>query len=121
MIELQHLSGMRTGEVVAMRSINIDATGKVWTYIPETHKTEHQGKRRQIHFGPKAQTILRPWLRTEVDAYLFSPAEATAERLANLRLRGTGLTIRVFLQAPCWGATRPARAGPVFMVRGRRR
>ncbi len=82
MVELQRLSGMRPGEVVSMRTIDLEITGKVWAYTPERHKTEHHGKRRQIHLGPRAQAILKPWLRSELELPLFSPAEATDERLA---------------------------------------
>lgn len=85
MVDLQRLSGMRPGEVVSMRTIDLDRTGRVWVYKPESHKTEHHGKARIIQLGPKAQAILGPWLRPDLASYLFSPAEATAERLATLR------------------------------------
>jgi integrase len=85
MVELQRLSGMRPGEVVTMRTIDLDTAGKVWTYTPESHKTEHHGKSRQIHLGPRAQAILRPWLRSHLELSLFSPAEAMADRLAARR------------------------------------
>jgi integrase len=85
MIELQRLSGMRPGEVCQMRTIDLDTSGRIWVYRPESHKTEHHGRGRVIHFGPQAQEILRPWLQTERGSYLFSPAEATAERLAAMR------------------------------------
>ena len=85
MIELERLSGMRPGEVCSMRTIDIDRTVSVWIYTPESHKTEHHGRERRIYLGPKAQEILRPWLKTELTAYLFSPAEAEAERRAEQR------------------------------------
>ncbi|QDV34109.1 tyrosine-type recombinase/integrase [Tautonia plasticadhaerens] len=85
MIELQRLTGMRPGEVVSMRTIDIDTTGRIWIYSPESHKTEHHGRRRVIHLGPQAQATLRPWLRTELEAPLFSPAEADVERRAAMR------------------------------------
>jgi integrase len=76
-----------------MRTIDVDTSGRVWSYVPASHKTEHHGKRRTIHFGPRAQAILRPWLRTELTAYLFSPREATEERRAEgRRARKTPLT-----------------------------
>jgi integrase len=87
MVELQRLTGMRPGEVCSMRSADIDTLGRVWTYTPERHKTEHHGRERKIYLGPTAQVILRPWLRTELSAYLFSPAEAMAERRAEMRER----------------------------------
>jgi integrase len=76
---------MRPGEVCSMRSADLDTSGRVWTYTPERHKTEHHGRERRIYLGPTAQAILRPWLRTELEAYLFQPREAVAERLAEMR------------------------------------
>ena len=87
MIGLQRLTGMRPGEVVIMRAGDIDRTGAVWTYIPGRHKTEHHGKKRTIFLGPKAQDVVRPWLRADPDAYLFSPSEAEAERRVEQRRR----------------------------------
>ena len=87
MVELQRLSGMRPGEVCSMRTIDVDTSGRVWIYTPESHKTEHHGRERRIYLGPTAQEILRPWLRPELTAYLFSPAEAEAERRAEQTAR----------------------------------
>lgn len=82
MIELQRLTGMRPGEVVIMRACDIDTTGKIWVYRPSTHKTEHHGREREIFFGPRAQEVVKPFLKRDLSAYLFSPAEAQAERIA---------------------------------------
>lgn len=73
MVELMRLTGMRPQEVCLMRTIDIDRSGRVWTFTPETHKCEHHGRERRIYLGPVAQTILRPWLRAELTTYLFSP------------------------------------------------
>src|SRR6185437_1706905 len=35
--------------------------------------------------GPQAQAVLRPWLRTDLSAYLFSPREAMEEYRAEQR------------------------------------
>jgi integrase len=85
MVELQRLTGIRPGEVCTMRTIDIDMAGRIWIYAPGRHKTEHHGRERRIYLGPMAQEILRPLLRAELSAYLFSPAEATAERLSEMR------------------------------------
>jgi len=85
MIELQRLTGMRPGEVVIMRGCDLDTTGKLWTYIPATHKTEHHDQGRVIYLGPKAQEILGGWLKPDLQAFLFSPAEAEQARNANRR------------------------------------
>jgi integrase len=85
MIELQRLTGMRPGEVTIMRSEDVDTSGAVWVYTPGRHKTEHHDKARAVYPGPRAQAVLRPWLRADPTAYLFSPREAEAERLARMR------------------------------------
>src|SRR5262249_30384911 len=79
-VELQRLTGMRSGEVVVMRTGDLDRSGPVWTYTPGRHKGEHRGKSRQVTFGPRAQEVLKRWLRADPAAYLFSPKEAEAER-----------------------------------------
>jgi integrase len=79
MIKLQRLTGMRPGEVIRTRTFDLDSSGKVWVYRPESHKTEHHGKSRQIFLGPRAQDVLKPWLKTDLSAYLFSPREAMEE------------------------------------------
>jgi integrase len=85
MIRLQRLTGMRPGEVTIMRTIDVDTSGRVWVYTPESHKTEHHDRQRRVHLGPAAQEILGPWLRTELTAYLFQPREAMAEHRAERR------------------------------------
>lgn len=85
MVELQRLTAMRPGEVVIVRSGDLDTSGRVWTYTPGRHKTEHHGKSRPIYLGPKAQAVIRPWLKTDLAAYLFSPREAVKRDLIRSR------------------------------------
>lgn len=85
MIQLQLLTGARSGEVCPMRTCDIDTKGRVWCFVPESHKTEHHDRERRIYLGPKAIDVVRPWLRAETQAFLFSPAEAMAERRAEQR------------------------------------
>lgn len=80
MIELQWHTGMRPGEVVLMRPVDIDRSKPVWIYTPHEHKTKYLGHRRTVGLGPKCQQILAPWLNREPEAYLFSAIEAEAER-----------------------------------------
>ncbi len=84
MVELQLLTGMRPGEVIAMRGREIDASGTVWVYRPSQHKNTHRDHERAVMIGPKARAIVERWLRTEIDAPLFSPAEAEQWRRAKL-------------------------------------
>lgn len=85
MIQLQALTGMRPGEVVLMRTKDLDRSGECWLYRPHSHKTEHFGKERIVYLGPKAQEILKSWLRADPNSYLFSPQEAEIERNQNRR------------------------------------
>jgi integrase len=80
MVELQLLTGMRPGEVVQMRSQDIDMTGRVWTYKPPSHKTEHHDRERTIYIGPRSQEIVKQWLKADPSAYLFSPRDVMAAR-----------------------------------------
>ena len=62
-----------------MRACDIDMSGKIWEYRPASHKTQHHGKERIIFLGPQALEIIRPFLKPEVDAYLFSPKGAVLD------------------------------------------
>ncbi len=82
MIELQRLTGMRSGEAVVMRGCDIDATGSVWIYRPATHKNRWRGHERCVYLGPQAQAIVKAFLKPSIEAFLFSPADAVAEMYA---------------------------------------
>ncbi|MCH8342485.1 MAG: site-specific integrase [Planctomycetes bacterium] len=85
LIQLQLLTAARSGELVVMRSIDLDTHGHIWTYSPADHKTAHHGHTRTIYLGPKAQAVVRPFMAGRaVDTYLFSPQDAEAERRAAL-------------------------------------
>jgi integrase len=87
MVELQALTGMRPQEVRMIRTGWIDRTGELWLYQPVRHKTVDLGKDRIIPLGPKAQELLKPWLKADPDAPLFSPAESRAAFLRDQRAR----------------------------------
>ncbi len=80
MIQLQRLTGMRGGEVVIMRGIDLDVSGEVWTYTPSTHKTEHAGRDRIIDLGPRAREIVAEYLTGDASAFLFRPARGQGSR-----------------------------------------
>lgn len=93
MVRLQILTGMRPGEVVLMRGTDLDTQGASWTYTPAVHKTEHHGRQRIIYLGPRAQDELAPWLKSDLQAYIFSPAQAEEQRNAQRRAdRATRIT-----------------------------
>lgn len=87
MVELQRLTGMRSGEVLIMRGCDIDMSGALWLYTPSSHKTEHFGHQRAVELGPKAQKAIKPFLKQNLEAFLFSPAEAVADWQADKRRR----------------------------------
>jgi integrase len=80
LIRLQLASGMRPGEAVIMRGCDIDAAGDVWNYTPTRHKTQHHGHERAIFLGPLAKAVVQKFLKPDVQAFLFSPADAERER-----------------------------------------
>jgi len=85
MVQVQQLSGMRSGELVIMRPIDIDMNSDVWFYTPPHHKTLHHEHTRVIPLGPKAQEILKPFLADDPTEYVFSPKSAQEERNAAKR------------------------------------
>lgn len=87
MVRVQRFTGMRSMELCTMRGSDIDMSGDVWIYRPRHHKTAHFGHGRLVAIGPKAQAILRKYLGTKLDDYLFSPAVSEAARLAERHAR----------------------------------
>jgi integrase len=85
MLRLQLLTGARSGEICIMRACDFDMTGAVWLYKPANHKSAHRGVARVIALGPKAIEIVKRYLKTDVQAYLFSPAEAREHRYLKMR------------------------------------
>lgn len=89
-LDLQLLTGARCGELVIMRPVDIDTTRPdgTWVYRPSSHKNEGRRIDRSVFLGPKAQEILEPFLAgRRIDAFMFSPREAEAERRAVLTAR----------------------------------
>ena len=66
MVQLQLHTGMRPDEVTIMRLCDIDRSGEVWIYIPESYKTEHLDLSRQVYLGPKCQELLQDWLNRPI-------------------------------------------------------
>jgi len=81
MVRVQRLTGARPGEVCIIRPADVDTSGKVWLYRPESHKTEYAGRRRVIPIGPRAQDVLRRYLLRPAETYCFVPMESERKRL----------------------------------------
>jgi integrase len=94
MVTLQLLSGCRPEEVCVLRPCDLDRSNpRCWVYRPGSdqghhgaHKTAHHGHDRTILIGPKAQSVLRPFLDRGADAYCFVPAESEQRRNAIKRM-----------------------------------
>jgi integrase len=91
MLQLQWLTGMRSGEVRVMRTLDIDTGNpQCWLYRPGSdagpcgrHKNAWRGQLRVVPLGPKCIEIVRPFLRPEEPlAYLFSPQQSVDDRNA---------------------------------------
>jgi integrase len=87
MVRLQRLTGARPGEVCQLRPCDVDRSGEVWTYRPQSHKTEHFGRDRIIFIGPKAQAVLLPYLLRDAQSHCFSPAESEQKRMIEIRAK----------------------------------
>ena len=83
LIQLQLLTAARGGEVIMLRAVDFETSGKIWTATVCDHKKAYLGKQRTVYFGPRAQAIVRGFMADRpVDAYLFSPRDAERERHA---------------------------------------
>lgn len=94
MVQLQPLMGARPTEICLIRGRNLDRSGPVWWYKIDPNDVARDGQPLNLHktayqenpdgsavvkrlpLGPKAQAILKPWLRENPDEYLFQPKEA---------------------------------------------
>ena len=56
---------MRPGEVMAVRTGDLDMTGEIWAYKPCLHKTARYGRDRVIYLGPQAQQVVLPFLKPD--------------------------------------------------------
>lgn len=87
MVRIQRLTGCRPEDVCRIRPSDLDRSHDVWRYVPQSHKTEHQGLERTIFIGPKAQAVLRPYLNRPLQDYCFSPRESETLRHQERRKR----------------------------------
>ncbi len=82
MVRLQRLTAMRPAEVCLLRPCDLDRDSEVWTYRPESHKTEHHGRERVVLIGPRGQEILLRYLARDSKAYCFRPCDSESKRRA---------------------------------------
>lgn len=75
MVQIQLLTGGRTEEVLSMRGREVTPGVPNWEYRPGWHKNDWRDQQRVIPLGPRAQAILKDFLRPDPEMYLFSPKE----------------------------------------------
>jgi len=120
MVLFQLRSGARPGEVCTMRPRDIDRSGPVWVYRPQSHKTAHHGHLRAIAIGPKAQeAICRHLEAVTQDEFVFSPARQDAElKAAKRAARKTPVQPSQVDRSRPGGARKPKpRFGPTAYAR----
>jgi integrase len=84
MVRFQQFTGCRPGEVCMLRPMDVDRSGPVWVYRPESHKTEHHGRERTIFIGPEGQAVLRVYLERRKNTYCFRPCDTDLQRRMRL-------------------------------------
>lgn len=120
MARIQLYSGMRPGEVCAMRFRDLEQTDDGIVYTLEDDKNAWRRRaddRRRVFLGPKAAAVLAPYLLRDCgpEEFVFQPADAVAERdalraiNATTRRRRRGETSKRRLN-PCYTPTAYARA-----------
>ncbi len=87
MVRFQRLTGCRPGEVCQLRPCDVERSGDVWHYRPESHKTEYCDRKRIIYIGPRAQGVLLPYLVRDAHAHCFQPVESEQQRRDEQRAR----------------------------------
>ena len=71
LIDVQRLTGARSGELLQLTTGAIRREGAVWTAELTDHKTRHHGQSRTLHFGPQSQLILRKYLSADPAEPMF--------------------------------------------------
>jgi len=80
MIQFQLATGARPGEAISVRACDLDTSGEIWIYMPESHKTQHHGKARVICIGPAGQTVLQEHMTTDLQAYVFGTVKSGGKK-----------------------------------------
>lgn len=122
MIRVQLATGMRPGEVCAMRWEEIDRTGDVWIFRPSAHKTAHHGHERVIPLGPVARGVIESaGLRTIGPVFRPTPKWANAEMEISQESRANPARTRARAVKRLNGWTGSREPGEAYTVAAYRR
>lgn len=89
MVEVQWLTGMRPGEVCAMRWTDIDCSQDPWVYRVATAKTDHLGHETVYYLNRRCQELLQQF-RGPGRKTVFNPRDAVVECHGTSRPVGNG-------------------------------
>jgi len=105
MVRLQRAAGLRPEDVRQLTPANVDRSGELWVFRPDTHKMEYLGFVRAMPLSPSAREILEPLLDGKAPGEaVFSPRQAREEMYAERRAR------RVCKVFPSTPASSPSHA-----------
>jgi integrase len=89
---LMRLTGMRPGEVLAMKGSEIDRTDpSCWIYRPGRHKTTHKDRDRVVFIGERAQEIILPRFLRSATGALFPMTRAALRRSIHRGCKRVGI------------------------------
>jgi integrase len=103
MVRFQRHTGCRPGELCSIRPCDVDTSGEIWVYRPQSHKTQHHGRERRIFIGPQGQAVLRPYLLREKSDRCFTPADSERKRRAAVHAASDAAK----LWEPTWNEQEP--------------
>src|SRR5262249_2680011 len=74
----------RAEDAVSMRGGDLTMRADAWEYRPAHHKNawredDSPTHKRVVYLGPRCQEVVRPFLTTDLQAYLFSPQQTKVE------------------------------------------
>jgi hypothetical protein len=84
MVQLMRFSNCRAEDAVILRGCDLTMACDVWEYRPAGHKNlwreaDSPIHKRVVYLGPRCQEVIRPFLKADPQAYLFSPKESRAD------------------------------------------
>ena len=85
MVEVLLLTGMRAASSASCAPRDLEMSSEFGSIAPNGTKDCGADKERVIAVGPRAQAIIKKYLGTKIDAYLFSPAAQEEMIQANRR------------------------------------
>ncbi|MDZ4689545.1 MAG: tyrosine-type recombinase/integrase [Planctomycetaceae bacterium] len=92
-VDLLLFTAARPSELLGLTTATIDQTGAAWKARIEQHKNAHRGHERTLYFGPKAQLILRRYLKPDApDDRLFSTSVDTLTKAIGDACKRAGIT-----------------------------